>query len=237
MRLTPTERDRLLLFGAAELARARRARGLRLNVPEATALIADTVCEAARDGRRLAEAIAAARSVLGPDDVLPGVADVVTEVHVEAVFDDGSRLAVVPAPISDAAGLGRDAPGAVLPGPQGPEPEPAVRLAVRNTAAVPVSVTSHFHFFEANPRLDFDRAAAYGMRLCVPAGSSVRFDPGGEGEVGLVPIGGARVAIGFAGLVDGPLDAPGAKEEALRRAAACGYLGVGEATSPEGGPA
>ncbi|MDG4861293.1 urease subunit beta, partial [Streptomyces sp. T-3] len=79
---------------------------------------------------------------------------------------------------------------------------------------------------EANPRLDFDRSAAYGMRLAVPAGSSVRFDPGGGAEVGLVPIGGARVAIGFAGLVDGELDAPGAKEEALRRAAACGYLGA-----------
>ncbi|WP_351223388.1 urease subunit gamma [Streptomyces sp. NPDC002133] len=225
MRLTPTERDRLLLFGAAELARARRARGLKLNVPEATALIADTVCEAARDGLRLAEAIAAARAVLGPDDVLPGVADIVTEVHVEAVFDDGSRLAVVSDPIGG-GGLGEVAPGAVLPGPADPEPEPAVRLVVRNTAAVPVSVTSHFHFFEANPRLDFDRAAAYGMRLCVPAGSSVRFDPGGEAEVGLVPIGGARIAIGFAGLVDGPLDAPGARAEALRRAAACGYLGA-----------
>ncbi|MER7819906.1 urease subunit gamma [Streptomyces sp. NPDC096153] len=225
MRLTPTERDRLLLFGAAELARARRARGLKLNVPEATALIADTVCEAARDGRRLAEAIEAARSVLGPEDVLPGVADVVTEVHVEAVFDDGSRLAVVSGPIGGGS-LGDAAPGAVLPGPADPEPEPAVRLRVRNTAAVPVGVTSHFHFFEANPRLDFDRAAAYGMRLCVPAGSSVRFGPGEEAEVGLVPIGGGRVAIGFAGLVDGPLDAPGAKAEALRRAAACGYLGA-----------
>ncbi|MCX4819579.1 urease subunit gamma [Streptomyces sp. NBC_01142] len=226
MRLTPTERDRLLLFGAAELARARRARGLKLNVPEATALIADTVCEAARDGRRLAEAIEAARSVLGPDDVLPGVADVVTEVHVEAVFDDGSRLAVVSAPIRGATGLGDGAPGAVLPAPPRTEPEPAVTLTVRNTAAVPVSVTSHFHFFEANPRLDFDRAVAYGMRLCVPAGSSVRFAPGGEAEIGLLPIGGDRIAIGFAGLVDGPLDAPGAKEEALRRAVACGYLGA-----------
>ncbi|MFF4232654.1 urease subunit gamma [Streptomyces sp. NPDC001820] len=246
MRLTPTERDRLLLFGAAELARARRARGLRLNVPEATALIADTVCEAARDGRRLAEAIEAARSVLGPDDVLPGVADVVTEVHVEAVFDDGSRLAIVPDPIGEgplgegplgegpggaaASGpgerLGDRAPGAVIPGPPHPDPRPTLRLTVRNTATVPVSVTSHFHFFEVNPRLDFDRAAAYGMRLCVPAGSSTRFDPGGEAEVGLVPIGGDRIAIGFAGLVDGPLDAPGAKDEALRRAAACGYLGA-----------
>ncbi|MFE2159018.1 urease subunit gamma [Streptomyces lydicus] len=234
MRLTPTERDRLLLFGAAELARTRRARGLRLNVPEATALIADTVCEAARDGRRLAQAIEAARSVLGPDDVLPGVADVVTEVHVEAVFDDGSRLAVVSdpigagAPAAAAEQAAAPAPGAVLPGPADPEPEPAVVLTVRNTAAVPISVTSHFHFFEANPRLEFDRAAGYGMRLCVPAGSSVRFDPGGSAEVGLVPIGGDRIAIGFAGLVDGPLDAPGAKEEALRRAVACGYLGAEE---------
>ncbi|MGW7361604.1 urease subunit gamma [Streptomyces sp. NPDC054802] len=233
MRLTPTERDRLLLFGAAELARARRARGLRLNVPEATALIADTVCEAARDGRRLAEAIEAARSVLGADDVLPGVVDVVTEVHVEAVFDDGSRLAVVSDPFRGAAADPREndrAPGALLPGPGADYADlpPAARLTVRNTAIVPVSVTSHFHFFEANPRLRFDRAAAYGMRLAVPAGSSVRFDPGGDVEVGLLPIGGERIAIGFAGLVDGPLDAPGAKEEALRRAVACGYLGAEE---------
>ncbi|MEW2555812.1 urease subunit gamma [Streptomyces zhihengii] len=228
MRLTPTERDRLLLFGAAELARARRARGLRLNVPEATALVADTVCEAARDGRRLTEAIEAARAVLGPDDVLPGVADIVTEVHVEAVFDDGSRLAVVTDPIGG-GGLGAAAPGALLPGPGQDEPGPARTLTVRNTASVPVSVTSHFHFFEANPRLSFDRSAAYGMRLAVPAGSSVRFDAGATEEVGLLPIGGDRVAIGFAGLVDGPLDAPGAKEEALRRAAACGYLGTDDA--------
>ncbi|QEV20430.1 urease subunit gamma [Streptomyces alboniger] len=237
MRLTPTERDRLLLFGAAELARARKARGLRLNVPEATALIADTVCEAARDGARLAEAVERARAALGPDDVLPGVADVVTEVHVEAVFDDGSRLAVVSDPIGAGlgglGGLGDEAPGALLPGPAHDDPAPAVTLTVRNTAAVPVSVTSHFHFFEANPRLDFDRAAAYGLRLAVPAGSSVRFGPGESAEVGLLPIGGERIAIGFAGLVDGPLDAPGAKEEALRRAAACGYLGVPETTEQE----
>ncbi|MBO8185947.1 urease subunit gamma [Streptomyces spirodelae] len=232
MRLGPTERDRLLIFGTAELARTRRARGLRLNVPEATALIADTVCEAARDGRRLGEAIEAGRAVLGPDDVLPGVAEVLTEVQVEAVFEDGSRLAVISSPIA-ASGTGQG-PGAVLPAGEEEgtdaayaQVEPTVSLTVRNTAEVPVSVTSHFHFFEANPRLAFDRAAAYGMRLAVPAGSSVRFDPGGTAEVGLVPLGGERVAIGFAGLVDGPLDAPGAREEALRRAAACGYLGAG----------
>src|SRR6185437_5326064 len=114
MRLTPTERDRLLLFTAAQLARARRARGLLLNVPEATALIADTVCEAARDGLRLAEAVEAGRTVLSAAEVLPGVPDIVTEVQVEAVFDDGTRLAIVSEPFRGAS-LGGRAPGAILP--------------------------------------------------------------------------------------------------------------------------
>ena len=256
MRLTPTERDRLLIFTAAELARARRARGLRLNVPESVALIADTVCEAARDGARLAEAVEAGRRVLGAADVLPGVAEIVTEVQVEAVFEDGTRLAVIANPIggggraeagarAEAAGSeyeerdegalqpARGTPGSILPRDESQYPAPQISdliaLDVVNTASVPISVTSHFHFFEVNPRLRFDRAAGYGRRLAVPAGSSVRFDPGATVRVELVPIGGGRVAIGFAGLVDGPLDAPGAKERALAKAAACGYLGAGTA--------
>ncbi|GAA2145139.1 urease subunit gamma [Kitasatospora kazusensis] len=235
MRLTPTERDRLLIFTAAELARARRARGVRLNVPEATALIADTVCEAARDGRRLAEAIHAGRTVLTADDVLPGVPDVVTVIQVEAVFDDGTRLAVVNDPFQGHGSLGDDAPGTALPGSgEGYDPtEETIRLPVHNTSGVPISVTSHFHFFEANPRLAFDRAAAYGTHLAVPAGSTVRFDPGATVEIGLTPIGGTRVAIGFAGLVDGPLDAPGAREAALEKARATGYLTTYDNAEPQ----
>ncbi|PYC71473.1 urease subunit gamma [Streptomyces tateyamensis] len=235
MRLTPTERDRLLIFTAAELARARRARGVRLNVPEATALIADTVCEAARDGKRLHEAIEAGRTVLGADDVLPGVPDVVTVIQVEAVFEDGTRLAVVNDPFQGAGSLGSQAPGAALPGSgAGYDPvEETVLLPVHNTSTVPISVTSHYHFFEVNPRLAFDRGAAYGTRLAVPAGSSVRFDPGAVVEVGLVPIGGERIAIGFAGLVDGPLDAPGAREAALAKARATGYLVTFDDAEPE----
>ena len=230
MLLTPTERDRLLIFTAAELARARRARGLRLNVPETIALVADTVCEAARDGARHDDALAAGRAVLGPDDVLPGVADVVAEVCVEAVFDDGSRLVVVPDPIGGGS-LGDEAPGAVLLAPQRRRPPDAdhVELAVVNTAVVPVSVSSHFHFFEANPRLRFDRAAAYGRHLAIPAGETVRFDPGETVVVRLVPFGGARVVVGFSGLVDGPLDAPDALDAALERARAFGYLTVEDA--------
>lgn len=220
MRLTPSDRDRLLIFTAAELARSRRARGLRLNVPEATALIADTVCEAARDGRRLVEAAAAGASVLTADDVLPGVIDIVREVKVEAVFDDGTRLVVVrdpfgvPEEVAESTGAPfTDDPARVL-------------LTVTNTAEVPVSITSHFHFFEVNPRLSFDRAAAYGLRLAIAAGTAVRFAPGETLEVALVPFGGERVAIGFAGLVDGPLDAPGAREAAIARAREQGYLGA-----------
>lgn len=227
MRLTPTDRDRLLIFTAAELARARRARGLKLNVPEATALIADTVCEAARDGKRLMEAAALGASVLTEDDVLPGVPDIVREVKVECMFDDGTRMVVVRDPFGDGAGLGADGPGAVIAAARddGP-PAGLVWVTVTNTSDVPVSITSHFHFFEVNPRLTFDRAAAYGMRLAIPAGAAKRFEPGEPTEAPLVPIGGARVAIGFAGLVDGPLDAPGAKEAALARAAEHGYLGA-----------
>jgi urease subunit gamma/beta len=231
MLLTPTERDRLLIFTAAQLARARRARGLRLNVPETIALVADTVCEAARDGARHAEALAAGRAVLGADDVLPGVADVVTEVKVEAVFDDGTRLVVVPDPVG-AGHLGDAGPGALLPADTSTGPAArtdAVRVSVTNTASVPVSVSSHFHFFEANPRLRFDRAAAYGRHLYVEAGATVRFDPGIPTDVELVPFGGERVIVGFSGLVDGPLDAPGALQVALARAAALGYLDDGPA--------
>jgi urease subunit gamma/beta len=103
---------------------------------------------------------------------------------------------------------------------------PVTPLEVTNTSPVPIAVTSHWHFFEANPRLRFDRAAAFGRRLRIPAGSSLRFEPSVTRAVELVDIGGDRVAIGFAGLVDGPLDAPGAREAALSKARACGYEGA-----------
>lgn len=79
-------------------------------------------------------------------------------------------------------------------------------VVVRNTGDRPVQVGSHYHFAEVNPALDFDRAAASGQRLAVPAGTSVRFEPGIERTVELVPFGGARVALGFRGEVGGRLD-------------------------------
>ena len=108
----------------------------------------------------------------------------------------------------DAAGI---VPGEVLTGDGEVElnpGRPVTRLAVSNTGDRPVQVGSHFHFAEANAALDFDRAAAWGQRLAVPAGTSVRFEPGLPRDVELVPLGGARVVPGLRGLAGGPLDTP-----------------------------
>jgi urease subunit gamma/beta len=219
MRLLPREQDRLLLFLAAELARRRRERGLRLNQAEATALIADTVCEAARDGRSYDEAEAAGYAALGMGDVLDGAAGLVGRVEVEALFGDGSRLIVLHDPIAAAGPPGRrEAPVEWL--------ARDAPLTVVNEGDVPVGVTSHFHFFEVNRALRFDRAAAWGLRLAVSAGAKVFFDPGRPREVFLLPIGGARVVRGHAGLADGPLDAEGARDAALALARERGYLGA-----------
>jgi urease subunit gamma/beta len=219
MRLLPREQDRLLLFLAAELARKRRARGLRLNQAEATALIADEVVEAARDGRTYAEAEAAGYGALGTADVGDGVAALVQRIEVEALFADGSRLIVLHDPVAADA-----AP---------PHGEPELRwtardhpLTVVNEGAVAVGVTSHFHFFETNRALRFDRASAWGMRLAIAPGEKVFFAPGEPREVQLVPFGGARVIRGHAGLADGPLDADGAREAALALARERGYRGA-----------
>jgi urease beta subunit len=98
-----------------------------------------------------------------------------------------------------------------------------VEIRVRNSGRWPIQVSSHYHFFEANRRLLFDRAAAFGMRLDVPAGSGTRFMPGEEKLVQLVPFGGRREAWGFNGLVNGPLD-EASKPAALRRARERGFL-------------
>ena len=219
MRLLPREEDRLRLFLAAELARRRRARGLRLGQAEAAALIADEVCEAARDGVSYAEAVARGYSVLGPEDVLEDVARLLPRVEVEALFGDGSRLVVLEDPVSRTG----PRPSAT---PEVPWGAGTVTIDVVNEGDVPVGLTSHFHVFEANRTLRFDRSAAWGMRLDVPAGVKVFFEPGVPSTVHLRPFAGARVIRGHGELVDGPLDAPGAREEALERAREQGFRGA-----------
>ena len=103
-----------------------------------------------------------------------------------------------------------------------------VRVVVKNTGDRPIQVGSHYHFFEANRALGFDRRTAYGMRLNIPAGTAVRFEPGEEKEVELTEFGGGRVIHGFNGLVKGDLAAAGAQERALNRAKKFGFGFDGE---------
>ncbi|MBH8578524.1 urease subunit gamma [Halomonas pacifica] len=99
MELTPRDKDKLMLFLAAQLAERRRARGLKLNYPEAVALISFEILEGARDGRTVAELMSHGREILGRDEVMEGVAEMVHEVQVEATFPDGTKLVTVHDPI------------------------------------------------------------------------------------------------------------------------------------------
>ena len=100
---------------------------------------------------------------------------------------------------------------------------PVTTLAVRNTGDRPIQVGSHFHFFEINPALEFDRAAAFGLHLNIPASTALRFEPGDEREVSLVPFGGHRAVYGFNNLVDGPTTGDADKARAVALAAKRGF--------------
>ncbi len=225
MHLTPREQEKLLVYLAAQLARSRRARGLKLNYPEAIAIMTAEIVEGARDGRSVAELMAFGKTILAADDVLPGVAEMIDEVQVEATFPDGTKLVTVHQPIPSG---GEGAPGEYL---LAEEPiaanagRAAVEVAVRNTGDRPVQVGSHAHFFEVNPALDFDRRAAFGRRLNIPSGTAVRFEPGEERTVALVPFGGSGEIYGLSGLTDGATG-EGERAAALARASERGFAGA-----------
>jgi urease subunit gamma/beta len=153
------------------------------------------------------------REVLDTSDVMDGVETLIDELQVEATFPDGTKLVTLhgpiqPAEVTDGAAADEEriVPGEVLLDDgditllEGRE---LVSLTVLNTGDRPVQVGSHFHFAEANDALQFDRDAAVGRRLAVPAGTSVRFEPGISMEVELVAFAGARITAGFRGLYAG----------------------------------
>jgi urease subunit gamma/beta len=217
MRLSPREVDKLLLHNAGFLAQKRLARGLRLNYPEAVALLATQILELIRDGRSVAELMDIGRRILGKRNVLPGIAEMIHEVQVEGTFPDGTKLVTVHDPIAredgdlDLALYGsflpvppreRFAPieaEGVIPGERFIAPGEIVlnegrreiTLTVANKGDRPIQVGSHYPFAETNRALDFDRAAAAGMRLDIPAGTAVRFEPGETKTVRLVATTGA----------------------------------------------
>lgn len=192
MHLTPREQERLTLFTAAELARRRLARGARLGATEAIALVCDEILEWAWDGVPLADVVERAAGVVPRDQLLPGVAEAAPSIQVEALFPFGSTLVHVAEPFGPADPAG---PGGVItagddralaPG------RPRTALTVVNRGPRPVWVSSHFPLEEANRALEFDREAARGHRLDIPAGTSLEFEPGATVTVAVVTRGGAR---------------------------------------------
>jgi len=192
MRLTPWEEERLLIFSAAELARRHRAAGLTLNAPETIALVCDAMLEAARAGAGYADVEAAGRAAVGPNDVMPGVRELVDEVRLEVLLNDGARLVVLLDPLgSDDRPHESDGFGSIRPaGPDDGHRELSVRdtleLTVRSESRRAIRVSSHYPFDRVNTRLIFDRGAARGCRLDLPAGASERWAPGETRTVRLV---------------------------------------------------
>lgn len=206
MNLTPREKDKLLVAMAAMVARRRLERGVKLNHPEAVALITDTVVEGARDGRSVAELMEAGAKVLTVDQVMEGISEMIHDIQVEATFPDGTKLVTVHHPIRGAAS--RDVPGEVTT-PDGEiifnEGAERVTLTVANIGDRPIQVGSHYHFAETNDALSFDRSLARGHRLDIAPGTAVRFEPGATREVTLVPLSGKREVYGFQGKTMGGL--------------------------------
>jgi urease subunit gamma/beta len=223
VRLAPRDVDKLLLHNAGFLAQKRLARGVRLNYPEAIALIATQLLELVRDGRSVAELMDLGRTLLGRYQVMDGVPELVAEVQVEGTFPDGTKLVTVHHPIvADHGDLELALYGSFLPVPDRAlfatvpvhtrpgeilplagdvelnEGRPTRDVVVTNTGDRPIQVGSHCHFIETNRALAFDRDGLRGMRLDIPAGAAVRFEPGEQKTVRLVVAKsrGSQAAIG-----------------------------------------
>src|ERR1700752_302099 len=184
MRLPAWEEERILLFGAAELARHRRSRGLSLNAPEAIAIICDAMLEAGREGLDSHGVVRAGREAVEPEQVLDGVGELGDEIRLEVLMGDGTRLVVLTDPLGGGRPMPADGPGAVIAADTrdrlaGSERERR-RLRGRNESRRVVRVSSHMPFERVNARLAFDREAAAGFRLDVPSGVTERWSPGEE---------------------------------------------------------
>jgi urease subunit gamma/beta len=190
MRLIPWEEERVQVFAAAELARRHRAAGLRLNHPEAVAIIVDAMLEAARGGGSYADVEAAGRAAVDPGDVLDGVRELVDDVRVEVLLGDGARVIALTDPLGRGEPPDPLGPGALVIGDRADvvvnEGREALDLEVTSESRRRIRVSSHYPFERANPRLRFDRAAARGFHLDLPAGAYAGWEPGETRTVHLV---------------------------------------------------
>ena len=190
MRLIPWEEERLQVFVAAELARRHRAAGVRLNHPEALAIICDAMLEAARSGATYGQVEAVGRAAVDPDQVLDGVRELIGEVRLEVLLGDGSRVIALRDPLGRGTPRNPHGPGALIIGDRADievnDGREAIELVVTSTSRRRIRVSSHFPFHRVNPRLLLDREAARGFRLDLPAGGYVGWEPGETRTVRLV---------------------------------------------------
>ena len=231
MRVSPKDLDKLILHNAGFVAQKRYARGLKLNYPESVALLATQLLEFIRDGESVSTLMDKGKKILGFNDVMPGVADILVEVQVEGTFPDGTKLVTVHTPICResgnpelalyGSGLSRNPvvkssqedSAAVVPGEFIIADEElelnvgrkVVSLEVTNMGDRPVQVGSHYPFFETNAVLKFDRELSYGYRLNIPSGTAVRFEPGESKKIELVELAGERKIFGGNSLINGEL--------------------------------
>ncbi len=233
MLLTPTELERLTIYTAAELARKHKQKGLKLNHPEAIAYICDEILEGAREGRSVAELIGFGSTLLSSDDVMPGVADMMPVIQVECTFPDGTKLVTVHEPIrggkKKSARKADVRPGEIITPDEDIELNAGRRkhkLKALNTGDRPIQVGSHYHFFEVNRALQFDREKSFGMHLDIPAGTAVRFEPGESKEVTLVEFGGTGEVYGLNSLTNGATRSAERREQAMRTAKTRGFKGA-----------
>ncbi|MFW2591869.1 urease subunit gamma [Aliarcobacter butzleri] len=217
MFLTNREQEKLLIYTASKLALERKNRGLKLNYPEAVAIISSYIIEGARDGKSVAQLMVDATKILKEDDVLEGVASMMYMVQVEATFEDGTKLVTVHNPIL--YDKNKLIPGEYLIDEGEIElnaSKDIITIEVENRGDRPIQVGSHYHFFEVNKELSFERVKAYGKRIDIPAGTSVRFEPGSKKSVNLIDFAGRRYMSGFNGLVEGFLDDENVKVKAMQ---------------------
>jgi len=232
MLLTPTEMERLTVYVAAELARKHRAKGLLLNHPEAVAFIVDSILEGAREGRSVAELISWGSTLLTTDDVMPGVSDLMPIIQVEGTFPDGTKLVTVHDPIrpgTKSTAKHAVTPGEIVTAPGEIELNAGRRkatLTAINTGDRPIQIGSHYHFFEANKALKFDRGMSFGMHLDIPAGTAMRFEPGESKEVTLTEFGGTGELLGLNALTEGSWRNETIRQQALERAKRRGFKGA-----------
>jgi urease subunit gamma/beta len=208
MELSPREKDKLLIFTAALLAERRKDKGLKLNYPEAVAYISAGIMEGAREGKTVAQLMDYGRTLLGGNDVMDGIAEMIHDVQVEATFPDGTKLVTVHSPIVTDKAANLKA-GEIIT--EAGEIELNVsreklELEVANTGDRPVQIGSHYHFFETNSALQFDREPTRGYRLDIPAGTAVRFEPGQSRAVTLVKYAGEQMIYGFNAQVMGKVE-------------------------------